>query len=239
MRLFGKRSSGSATFYCFTPPVSFATFIIEFAFAFYVFFRYKATPFSRLCIVTLLCLGLFQLSEFMICKSPYIDFALKMGYISITLLPALGLHIIAIITRRWKPLVYLAYITAVGLCAAAVFVPNVAFIASCQPHYVEIDSNSVFSFLHSLYYGVFMFLGIFALWRSIVKRIGDSKQEKWMIASYLVFIIPALVLSYLNLIAHLATASVMCGLALITALIFVFIIIPRYYKYEKIHKSIE
>lgn len=239
MKLFGKRSSGSATFYCFTPPVSFATFIVEFAFAFYVFFKYKATPFSRLCIITLICLGLFQLSEFMICKTPYIDPALKMGYISITLLPALGLHIISIITKRWKPLVYLAYIAAAGLCTAAVFVPNVAFIASCQPHYVEIASNSLFGFLHSLYYGIFMFLGIFALWRSIVKHIGDSNQEKWMITSYLVFVIPALLLSYLKLIAHLATASVMCGFALITAIIFVFVIIPRYYKYEKIPKSKE
>jgi hypothetical protein len=234
MELFRKKKpSNSVTFFCFNPAVSFSTFVIEFIFAFYVFFKYKATLFRNLCVITLLCLGLFQLSEFMICKTPYEDFAVKMGYISITLLPALGIHIATLITKRWKAFIYLAYLSAALLIITIVFVPAVAFIAACQPNYVNIGSSTIFSDLHTLYYGVFMLLGISMLTLSLFKKVGDSKQEKWMILSYLVFMVPSMVLSYMKLIENMAVPSIMCGLALITALIFVFIIIPRYYKKDK------
>lgn len=229
MKLFNSEKNAS-TFYCFTPPVSFATFLIEFIFAFYVLYKYKPTLFSYLCVLTLMCLGLFQLSEFLICTTPYFDFAIKMGFISITLLPALGLHIATILTGKGKRITALSYLAASGFIIALLFVPEIAFLASCQPHYVDVRSiNPLFGYLFAAHYGVFMLLGILLLGNSIRKRIGDKKQQKWMIVSYLVFIVPSLGLTYMRILSDSSIISVMCGFALITAVIFVFIIIPRYY----------
>ncbi len=112
------KKSNTATFFCFTPAVSLATFVIEFVLAFYVLFKYRATTFSKLCVITLFCLGLFQLSEFLICKTPHINLAIKIGYVSITLLPALGMNVISVVTKQGKYITYLAYIFAAILVAA-------------------------------------------------------------------------------------------------------------------------
>ncbi len=236
--LFRPKSQTSITFFCLTPLVSFSTFVIEFAFAVYVLYKYKPTSFSRLCVLVLLCLGLFQLSEFLVCTTPYIDLSIKMGYVAITLLPALGLHIINTLTHRWRTLVYISYSCVALLIAAILFIPQVAILPTCNPNYVSYEVNSTFSFFHWLYYVVAMVIGIILLTYSLFKRIGDKKQEKWMILSYLVFIIPSIILLYANIITNTALPSVMCGFAVITAVIFVFIIIPRhYYLKSKLRKS--
>ena len=82
--------------YCFSPPVMLATFALEFGLAFYVIWRYKMNIISRLVFILLVCLGLFQLAEYMICGGlglTGIEWA-RVGYMSISLLPALGIHLI-------------------------------------------------------------------------------------------------------------------------------------------------
>lgn len=227
--IFRPKPTSGTTFFCFTPLVSLSTFVIEFLFALYVLVKYKPTLFSKLCVTVLICLGLFQLSEFLLCTTPFIDISIKLGYVAITLLPALGLHIVYTLTNRWKIIAYLSYVWAALLILAIIFIPKVAFLATCNPNYVSYDANPTFSFLHWLYYTVVMIIGMILLTYAIVKKIGDKKGEKWMIASYLVFIIPSGALYYMNLMGQAALPSVMCGFALLTAIIFVGIIIPRYY----------
>lgn len=229
MKFILRPKSTSTTFFCFTPLVSLSTFVIEFCFALYVLVKYKPTLFSKLCVLVLVCLGVFQFSEFLICTTPYLDVSIKLGYIAITLLPALGIHIIYSLTNRWKFFAYISYAWAAILVLAIVFVPKVAFLATCNPNYVSYTSNSVFSFSHWLYYVVSMGVGVLLLSYAIVKHIGDRKEEKWMIVSYFVFIIPSMILFYTNTIQHIALPSVMCGFAILTAIIFVAVIIPRHY----------
>jgi hypothetical protein len=54
-----------------------------------------------------------------------------------------------------------------------------------------------------------------------------------MIISYLVFTIPATALLYLKVIEDISLPSVMCGFAILTALIFVLKIIPINAKKKK------
>src|SRR5437016_502655 len=117
MNLSKRSKSSSYTLYCFTPLVSLSTFIIEICFALYVFLKYKATTFSRLSIAILVCLGVFQLSEYLICTA-YNDMWIKMGYTAVTFLPALGMHTIATITRRHSLLIYSGYVAAALLIFA-------------------------------------------------------------------------------------------------------------------------
>src|SRR5262245_12468747 len=131
MNLFSK-SHSSATFYCFIPVVSLATFLIEVSFALYIWFRYKATKFSRLCVAVFLCLVTFQLSEFLICAY-YMPYWITIGYVAITLLPALGIHIISVVTKRHTVLKTTSYGIAALLIFIILFVPSLELRAICQP----------------------------------------------------------------------------------------------------------
>jgi hypothetical protein len=209
------------------------TFIIEISFALYVFFKYKATTFTRLCVITLGALGVFQLSEFLICTTPFVDEFMKVGYVCITLLPTLGLHIAYTITKKGKTITILSYVACALLLFCLLIFPKVAYLTTCNPNYVSFKTNSVYGFFHYLYYGVFMLAGILVLLYSIFKTKGHHKAEWWMIISYLVFTIPATALLYLKVIEDISLPSVMCGFAILTALIFVLKIIPINAKKKK------
>lgn len=81
---------------CFSPPVMLATFVLEFGMAAYTIWRYKLTAFTRVTIAMLVCLGIFQLAEYNICATGWFDhtIATRIGHAAITLLPALGVHLV-------------------------------------------------------------------------------------------------------------------------------------------------
>ena len=92
--------------FCFSPPVMLATFLIEFGLAFYTLWRYKMSTIRRLAVIMLFALGTFQLSEYMVCGGlgwSHIQWA-RVGYISITLLPALGIHMLAKLAGKKMPM---------------------------------------------------------------------------------------------------------------------------------------
>ena len=89
-------------FMCFSPPVMLATFLIEFGLLFYVLWRYRQSTLARLAVIFLACLGIFQLAEYMLCGGLGLSRIewVKLGYLSITFLPALGLHMVSVIAGR-------------------------------------------------------------------------------------------------------------------------------------------
>ena len=68
-----KRYTGK--FYCFSPSVMLATFLLEFGMALYVVWRYKLNTIGRLVTVMLMSLGTFQLAEYMVCGGLGLDTA--------------------------------------------------------------------------------------------------------------------------------------------------------------------
>ncbi len=231
MNFFHPSKQSTNTLFCFTPLVSLATFIIEISFALYLLFKYRTTRFSRIGIALLVCLGLFQFSEYLICMEPqYTDLWIKIGYIAITLLPALGIHLISIITRRHTTLMSSSYIYAGVLVVAIVLIPQVALVATCQPDFVDITMSTWFGQFHGAYYIAYLLAAVYTLWYSLHKHIGDSSEEKWLLISYAAFIVPTVVLFYLKVISHLVLPSVMCGFAALATIIFIMIVTPRYYR---------
>src|SRR3990167_6134034 len=100
--------------FCFSPEVMVVTFIVEISLAVYVFWRYKLKGTVRLCIITLLALATFQLSEYFICvgnPAHGIIWA-HAGFVAITLLPALGIHLVAAEAGRKNLLVPGGYAAA-------------------------------------------------------------------------------------------------------------------------------
>ena len=123
---------------CFSPPVMLATFLIEFGLLFYTLWRYQLTTLTRLVTVFLACLGIFQLSEYMLCGGLGMTHAewVKLGFISITMLPVLGLHITATLAGvSIRPLLYAAYASAAAFVAYFAFAGGMAVIRECAPNY--------------------------------------------------------------------------------------------------------
>lgn len=227
MSFSNKPKSSDVTFYCFTPLVSLSTFFIEFALAFFVLLKYKSTLFNKLVVATLLCLGLFQLSEYFICTTASGDFWSKVGYIAITILPALGIHSVTAITRKNNHLVASAYIYLALLITGIIFIPGVDLRTSCMSNYVDIKVSSWFDVVHTFYYAFYVLATVYVLWNSLRKHVGDALEEKWLVFAYAVFLIPSEGLYFLRMIPNTAIPSVMCGFAVLAAIILVLIVVPR------------
>src|SRR5262245_15307458 len=60
-------SRDNHTFYCFSPPVMLATFIVEIALAAFVFVRYRTSRFGKVGGLILILLAVFQFAEYRVC----------------------------------------------------------------------------------------------------------------------------------------------------------------------------
>ena len=93
----------SLTLYCFSPAVMIATFVIEICAAFYTLIKYRSTVSSKLIVSLLGFLAIFQLAEYMVCVGALGFSSLqwaKLGYVAITILPPLALHLGMTIAKR-------------------------------------------------------------------------------------------------------------------------------------------
>ncbi len=107
--------------HCFTPEVMLATFIAEVAMAVYVFVRYKMNTVTRLVLAILFILAIFQGVEYQICAGYFNTYLAKVGFVAVTLLPALGLHLISKISR-------IKYLVEIGYFVALAFIFYIIFL---------------------------------------------------------------------------------------------------------------
>lgn len=216
-------------FFCFSPPVMLATFVIEFVLAIYVVWRYKMNLLTRLVTALLICLGLFQLAEFMICGGLGLNTAdwSRLGYISITLLPALGLHIVSVLSGRRQP--YLIG-TAYGMAALSVlyfiFVPGGINIDECRPNYAIFNMDDPAVYVYTLQYYIWLTIGLCLAIQDALQRHKVASALYGMAAFYAVFMIPTSVINMIDPTTVAAIPSIMCGFAVIGAIIVVTLVLP-------------
>jgi hypothetical protein len=225
---YNKFFSDKSTFFCFTPMVSLATFIIELSLAGYVLFRYGLNNFSRVSIFIMLLLGSFQLAEYLICSGGDPQMWSKFGTIAITLLPAAGLHMVSMLTRptRWTGVGYLF----AGLLVAAVIFLQVPILPQCTGKFMLLKFETWFDILFNIYYGLFIFIALEMIVRTWRQHKGNKKQLFWAMVAYLIFIIPTALVFLVISLSKEAIPSIMCGFAVLGALILVFKEMPVFYK---------
>lgn len=112
--------------YCFSPPVMLITFLIEISGALWVLIRYRTNRAAQLIMALLVLLGIFQLAEYMVCERVLgvssLDWA-RIGYMAISLLPPLGLHLVLVLAGKPnRGLTLAAYGSAVAFAAYFLFV---------------------------------------------------------------------------------------------------------------------
>ena len=209
-----------------------ATLIIEVTLAGFVFLRHHTTQFGRTAGVVLLLLSTFQLAEYRICTGPddgVLAWA-RIGFVAITLLPISGLYLVSLISRK-PHFLKLGYATACGFVLYFLFVPKAITKAVCAGNYVLFNTTTDLYVLYGIYYLGFLLLGS---WEGIeqisnYQRQVPSKQVlQWLIVGYLSFMAPMAVLYITMPITRNATASIMCGFAVILALILALKVVPLY-----------
>lgn len=223
-----KRYAGN--FYCFSPPVMLATMIVETGLAIYTLLRYKLTPLTRLVVTMLVLLAVFQLAEFNVCgKSglPIADVWSRIGYAAITMLPVLGIHLIQTISKRgWYWIKWVAYIS--GLYFAVVLGLSASTFSGhvCAGNYAIFQlTNSGGSFFAYYYFWLFVGIGM-SLYFSITAKQHVREALVLQAVGYLTFLLPTGLVNAINPKTIDGIPSIMCGFAVIYALLLALGIVP-------------
>lgn len=215
-------------FYCFSPPIMLATFLFEFGAAFYILWKYKKEQLTKLVVAMLLALGTFQLAEYMICGGLGLQGAewARLGYVSITLLPAIGIHIITTLAGKKAPLlVGSAYLSMVAFSAYFAFAPGAISAHECRANYAVFNLDDISVWLYGAYYYGWLLAGTALAW--FWSR-GHSNQTAllWMAGGYLLFMLPTATVNIIDPSTIAGVPSIMCGFAVIFAIVLVAKVMP-------------
>lgn len=217
--------------YCFSPPVMIATFIIETVLLLFVFFRYRRGPVVWLSMAILAGLATFQLAEFNVCQGATGMTWAHIGLVAITLLPPLGLHLVMHVAERVHRTVL-----AVAYASAAVFIVIFLFAAQgisaqeCLGNYIifTLAPWAVWPYV-AFYYGWLFVSGGYAWFAS--RKITSLWQRRALYAliiGALTFIVPTAIVNLLDPMTVAGIPSIMCGFAVLFAIILVGFVLPWY-----------
>jgi len=219
-------------FYCFTPLASLVTFLIELVLAIYVTAKFKMSKFGRFSIFMLFLLGMFQLAEYMICKSGYPLTWAKIGFVSITFLPVIGLGMVSIAAKKnvWSSI---GYVLAIVFSLVIIFMPNIILSTSCPGKFVVFNTPDNFKHFYEIYYFGLIIIPLVVLFKERTINKPNKELFTWMLWGYASFLIPTIVIYIVEKVMRVGTISVMCGFAVLFAAILVFKILPEYQKINK------
>lgn len=217
------------TFNCFSPPVMIATFAIEILFLLYVIIRYKMSSTGRIIAGALLCLATFQYAEFHVCEAiGTADYYSRLGYVAITMLPPLGVHLVSKLADRPNgKLVGAAYATGILFAASFVLSPQVFNSYACVSNYAIFHLTTVSAYLYSIFYYGWLLTGIGMCLKFRKDADPNTRTALNMQAiGYLSFMVPTGIANLVNPATMDGIPSIMCGFAVIYAGLLVFKIAP-------------
>jgi hypothetical protein len=226
----------SNTLYCFSPPVMLVTFIIEIVCALYVIFRYKFTPVSRLGIAILIGLAVFQLAEYNVCVGAWGVDSLtwaRIGYVAITLLPPLSLHLATKLAGQKRPLLIgTAYASSAVFAGIFLFVGHGMQSQQCLGNYVIFMIAPWASLPYGVYYYGWLMIGVGYAWWTSRSLLAKSKQKalRALAIGSMAFIIPTTAANIVDPATVAGIPSIMCGFAVIFAIVITMIVLPSYHK---------
>lgn len=222
-----KSSRSSITLGCFSPTVILLTFLVESGLALYTWWRYKASPFRRRAIIFLALLALFQGSEFLICQGASPEVWARVGFIATAFLPVLGIDFICLL-RKKRFYTELGYAVAAAFSMVMVFYPGVFRATVCTGKFVAFYTDApAFDIAYAAYYLTMLFLGIMLAWQGLKEKKANQKALAWLIVGYASFMLPTFALYAFVVITRVGFASVLCGFAVLMALILVIRILPH------------
>ncbi len=217
-------------FNCFSPPVMLATFAIEAALLVYTATRQIPAKARAIGIAILFFLATFQLAEYFVCGGLSVDSQTwsKIGYVAITTLPVLGIHLAMVVSGKdFRLFRWLAYTT--GLAWVGLFAFGNIFDAyTCGGNYVIFQLRSPVGGMYLFYYYFLLIAGILLSFHlSLEAKKRPKKALQRLILGYLVFLLPTTIVNSMYPDTIQGIPSIMCGFAVLFALILVFGVLPN------------
>lgn len=228
-----KQQRQGVRLYCFSPPVMIATFIIEIIAAGYATWRYRLNKSGRLIVATLICLSIFQLSEYFVCGGLGMSSSgwSRLGYAAITMLPPLGLHLLYVLGGRTsRRLVAASYAMAGAFIVYFMSYAHAFTGYQCTGNYVIFQLAVKSGGAYGMYYYGWLLTALVkaARWLRQAKLPKPQIQAiKGLAVGYLVFIVPTAIANTVKPETRQGIPSIMCGFAVLFALILVAYILPR------------
>lgn len=215
-----------------------ATFIIEIVLAIHTIWKYKLSSVTRLAVAVLVALAVFQLAEYFVCEgTPVLDSVAwaKIGYVAITLLPPLGIHLIAKIagdSRKW--LYALAYACGAAMIGFFLFAINGLTGSICMGNYVIFEQHPGVTMWYALYYYGFLLIAIgYALHLARTVKPHIAASLKALTIGYASFIVPTTFVNIINPETIRGIPSIMCGFAVLLAIMIAGRVLPAYHAKTK------
>jgi hypothetical protein len=214
-----------------------ATLIIETGLAIYTIWRYRLDVVGRLITAMLAGLAVFQLAEYFVCTGigsmagPWS----RVGFVAITALPPVGLHLMHVLARKpRRRLVYTAYSIMAIYMVFFLVAPGTFTGHQCTGNYVIFQFTANVTGGYSIYYFGWLLagIGLGARWANELKAKGKAAIKRlqtvqWLILGYLVFLVPSALSMTINPSVRRGIPSVLCGFAVLLALVLVLYILPR------------
>jgi len=213
-----------------------ATCVIELSFLLYTIWRYRLNTLSRLACALLFFLAIFQLAEFNVCTgSGSAVFWSHAGYVAITALPALGIHALVamrpkkVSTKTAHQLLLAAYGSAAAFVIYFALAHNSLNGHQCLGNYVIFQVNSHATVLYGFYYYGWviggMLLSSYYAARTPAQRLRQALGG--FAFGYAVFLIPTTTANLLDKSTLRGIPSIMCGFAVLFAVILTTYVMPR------------
>ena len=218
--------------FCFSPPVMVATFLIEIILLVVIVAKQKINKTVALILITFFTLAMFQISEYFVCGGVGAGalFWSRLGFIFITTLPPLGLHLISKIAgKKTGWLVWVGYILMSIWIVFFGFSETAFTNHQCVTNYVIFSLHDVVGYVYSAYYYILLFIGLVIAFKYGEKAKNKHQKESLyaMIVGYMVFLVPTATANTISPSTLAGIPSIMCGFAVLFALILFFYVIPR------------
>lgn len=199
------------------------TIMIELGLTGWMLGKYVTRTPQRLIIALLVFLAAFQIAEFNVCGVHPIQLLWsRLGYVFITTLPALSLDLVVRLRGNAK----LRPLTDFGYAMAALFIIGFSFLPSslnsgvCTGNYVIFLLSEPLGVFYGMYYMGLEILGLILSFLPEPKaKIKHQSALRWMGVAYLTLLVPSFIIYIVLPATRVAIPSIMCGFAVLFALI--------------------
>lgn len=221
------KNNSDITLFCFSPAVMIATAMIEISLLVWLLLRRTTSPLFKLILLTLFCLASFQFAEYHTCVIGENLFIVRLGMVAITFLPALGWHMVGVLRGNTRSVAF-SYVVATILAILYLVVSSSIVSAQCTGNYMILGGHKWIGHSFGLYYYVYLFAALISGFRYLrtSKDIMRRRAMQWLMVGYISFMLPMAIVYLMGGAPVAGVPSVMCGFAVILAIILTFNVAP-------------
>lgn len=211
---------------CFVPKISLATAIIELLTAGWIYYRFPKKTLSFFFTLIIFLLGLYQLTEFMLCTVGQAEIWGKLGFIVYTLIPAVTVFYTFTLVFK-KPKFILVFAPALFFIITAIIDQNFIIQGTCSTMFVTVrnkfsfpDSRILPFSIYAVYYYSYLAAATACLFFGIIKSKDKNQNFLFllMLVSIFLTLFPPLILIIIFPSLGIKFPSVYCQFAMVLTL---------------------